>query len=396
LAFSNICTREWIAGCHYLKNLFLALKMQEAPPEIVLLNSGNVSDDSQMLLPFVTDVLLYPPQRAFGERVRFSLQTRIGANLGAESPMSALLRGAHVDAVFTTKSHGKLPSTSSLVWIPDFQHLHLPHMFTPKEQEDRNTQYIKWAQEADTVILSSHNALEDFQAFDPVHAHKGRVLQFVAQIDAAVYAIDPSFVCREYHLPEKFFYVPNQFWQHKNHEVVINALALLRETHPHITVVCTGNPHDYRQPRYFSDLLVKIARVGVQKQFLMLGMIPHPHIFSLMRQSLAILQPSLFEGWNTSIEETKSIGKMMIVSDIPVHREQNPPKSRYFDPKNPQALADVLIDISESRQAGPDTALEAQARAQFNQRAKAFGAQFMAIVQEALTATHQSAAIISP
>src|SRR5690349_21491962 len=92
IAFTNICTREWLAGCHYLKNLFLALKMQENAPEIVLLNLGSTSDDDQMLMPFVSDVLNFPTERSFATRAHYSLQARTGVNLGADSPMAALLK----------------------------------------------------------------------------------------------------------------------------------------------------------------------------------------------------------------------------------------------------------------------------------------------------------------
>lgn len=384
IAFTNICTREWIAGCHYLKNLFMALKIQENAPDLFLINTGNMSDDYKILLPYISDVLTYPPERSLVERIPFSVQTRTNINLGADSPIARLLKKAQIDVLFVSKWMGSTSGVPLITWIPDFQHVHLPLMFTPEDRESRNEVFNRLAHEADSVILISYNALQDFKAFAPTQAHKGRVLQFVAQVDAQVYDADPSFVCTQYHLPEKFFYLPNQFWQHKNHQLVIEALSIVCQTHPDMTVVCTGNPYDYRQPRHFSDLLVKIARAGIQKNFMILGMIPHSHIFALMRQSVAVLQPSLFEGWNTSIEETKSIGKMMLLSDTPVHREQNPPDSRYFDPHNSKELASCLVETYETRSSGPDVVLEAQARAQFSQRATAFGAQFMSIVQEIL------------
>src|SRR5688572_22826451 len=104
IAFTNICTREWIAGCQYLKNLFIALKAQENAPDLILVNIGSVSDDYKSLLPFVSDVLTYPPKRSLQERVRFTLQTRTRVNLGAETPMSSLLSHANIDVLFAMKS----------------------------------------------------------------------------------------------------------------------------------------------------------------------------------------------------------------------------------------------------------------------------------------------------
>ena len=133
-------------------------------------------------------------------------------------------------------------------------------------------------------------------------AHKARILRFVAQLPADVYANDPGWICAHYHLPERFVYLPDQFWRHKNHAVVLEALSLLRATDPDITVVCTGNTNDHRAPLHFAELLTKIARLGLRNNFILLGWVPHGDIFHLMRQSLAVLQPSLFEGWSTTVE----------------------------------------------------------------------------------------------
>ncbi len=139
-----------------------------------------------------------------------------------------------------------------------------------------------------------------------------------------VYDDDPAWICDEYYLPERFVYLPNQFWVHKGHRLVIEALAQLRASQPDVRVVCTGNTADHRDPMYFGELLAEVSRRGVRDNFVVLGWVPQAHIFHLMRQAVAVLQPSRFEGWSTTVEETKSVGKSMILSDIPVHREQAP------------------------------------------------------------------------
>jgi len=161
---------------------------------------------------------------------------------------------------------------------------------------------------------------------------------------------------------------------------VIDALALTKAAHSDITVVCSGNTNDYRNPHYFNDLLFKVAKSGIHQQFIVLGAIPHSHIFALMRQSVGVIQPSKFEGWSTTVEETKSLGKGIILSDISVHREQNPPQAVYFAPDDPHALARAMIEIWQDACPGPDATLEQHARATFQQRQQAFAAAFMEIV----------------
>ena len=67
-----------------------------------------------------------------------------------------------------------------------------------------------------------------------------------------------------------------------------------------------------------------------------------------MRASIAVINPSLIEGWSTTVEEAKSLGVPLILSDIPVHREQNQ-EVMFFDPRSARSLAEtMLLAISSS------------------------------------------------
>ncbi|NEQ25188.1 MAG: glycosyltransferase family 4 protein, partial [Microcoleus sp. SIO2G3] len=102
--------------------------------------------------------------------------------------------------------------------------------------------------------------------------------------------------------------------------------------------------------------------------------------------SLAVLQPSFFEGWSTTVEEAKSLGKRMILSAFSVHREQNPPQSVFFNPHEPQSLADALVRAFEENKPGPDYELEQLTRQQLSTRTKEFGRVFIEVVKEVISA----------
>ena len=110
----------------------------------------------------------------------------------------------------------------------------------------------------------------------------------------------------------------------------------------------------------------------MRDRFIVLGWVPHGHTFDLIRQSVAVLQPSLFEGWSTTVEETKSIGKAIVMSDIPIHREQSPAGAIYFDPNDAASLAEGLIQVFDTCSPGPDLALEALARQALPERTRAY------------------------
>lgn len=67
-----------------------------------------------------------------------------------------------------------------------------------------------------------------------------------------------------------------------------------------------------------------------------------------MNECISIVQPSLFEGWNTGVEEAKAINKYLILSDIPVHREQVTQNATFFNPYDETELSEKLLNAYKS------------------------------------------------
>ena len=380
-----------MGGQVYLKNLIYALCQldEEHKPKLSLILES-VFPPSLKTLP-VDQVLQIPaalhssPPNLRGRIFRY-IRRKLRLRHSQKNAIGLYLQTQGVDCVFAKNDFGPHFSIPLLAWIADFQHLHMSEMFSPQELQDRDASFAQAARYGTRIILSSQHALRDFQQFAPYAASKGRVLSFVAQVPAEVYETNPRWVCDQYHLPERFFYLPNQFWKHKNHAVVIDALSFLNNTHPDIVVVCTGPTNDHRDPQHFGQILATVAEKNLRNNFLLLGLVPHAHTFSLMRQSLAIVQPSLFEGWSTTVEETKSLGKRIILSDIEVHREQNPADAIYFNPHSAEELSTALIQAHETAVSGPDILLEEAARVDLKVRTAVFGKNFVDIFREVVSA----------
>jgi hypothetical protein len=98
-----------------------------------------------------------------------------------------------------------------------------------------------------------------------------------------------------------------------------------------------------------------------------------------MRAAAAIVQPSLFEGWSALLEETRSLGKLVFASDIPMHREQFTDRVHLFNPTSAEALADLLTRHWPELTAGPNPELETAAEALYRDRIREFARQFIAL-----------------
>ena len=256
-------------------------------------------------------------------------------------------------------------------WIPDFQHRHLPELFSAEEIRRRDESIAQLVEEAPKVVLSSESAAKDFLRFFPAHAAKAAVWRF---------AVPPPMLEDEpCAAPPRFLLVCNQFWTHKNHLVIFRALGLLRERGIRPVVLCTGQLDDYRDRDYAEK--IRAALEGLGDQVTLLGLLPRTQQLALMRRALAIIQPSLFEGWSTVVEDCRALGRPILLSDLPVHREQNPPEARYFPPESAEALAELLRETWENFSPGPDEAAEEIALAQAQTRLALVGRRFLEIAR---------------
>jgi glycosyltransferase involved in cell wall biosynthesis len=228
----------------------------------------------------------------------------------------------------------------------------------------------------------SESVKNDFEKFAPEYAHKARVLKTVTPIPETVYEADFNKILKLYNLPEKFVYLPNQFWKHKNHKLVFNALKILKDRGIQVSLVCTGFPGDYRHAGYFAGLFQKLSEWGIRNQVIYLGMIPYEHVLLLMRQCVCVLNPSLFEGFGLSVDEARSIGKQTLLSDIPAHREQNPPKAVFFNPYDAEGLAGKINEVWNATKPGPDIELEFESHKSLSDRIRKSADSFLSIVKE--------------
>lgn len=298
---------------------------------------------------------------------------------------SYFLKDIPLDIV--SHSNHCIENKPTIGWIPDFQHVHLPQMFSEEEMQMRGSIFKNCARKSKIVILSSNDALKDFKNFAPEYAHKARVLQFVAIFEDDIYEKTDNIkdeIVKKFAPGEKYFYLPNQFWKHKNHKVVFEAIAILKKQGISINVVLSGNIKDYRHPEYFDELMAYVKKEDIEENLKFLGLIDILEVHYFMRNCVSIINPSFFEGWSSTVEEAKSLGKNIILSNINVHVEQNPQEALYFDPHNANELAGILKNKWESSHGGPDYKLEKEAQRKLEERIENFGKCYQKIVVEAL------------
>lgn len=379
----------WTGGRSFLEYVLRALHLVRDADQYAVV--GLIEGDQGQFAPQETffDEKHYVSGNARRLRTRAAeilMRYSTTRHLAPDSLLSRQMQEIQADVAFVKQSPRANFRVPTICWLPDFQYLHLPSMFSRDEIAGLERVYGDSARYSSRIFLTSESVKRDFVRHLPEFAGKASVLRPVACIDESLISADPGMIRRYYRLPEKFFYLPNQFWRHKNHVFVLEALLRATRIEPHITIVASGLLHDYRNPDYPSEFLAQIASSSLRENIVVLGLIPRTHVYDLMRCSLAVLQPSLFEGWSSTAEEAISLGKNMLISNLDVHLEKNAANARYFDPNEPQELADLLVETYRELKPGTNFELETSARANMLIRARKFGSDFLALCHQVASA----------
>ena len=232
----------------------------------------------------------------------------------------------------------------TISWIPDFQHIHYRNFFTSKEYLRRQKLFSKFVENSKSLIVSSKDS---YKTLVKMYKKKKNfyILKFVPFIkfkDIKKFDI----IKKKYSLDKNYIYIPNQFWKHKNHSILVKAAKILKKRNIKFNFVISGNStagNTYDNYKFFVN---KINEHKLKDYFNLLGFIPYSDVLNLIYHCKILINPSLFEGWSTTVEEAKLLNKKMILSNIKVHKEQAHGKALFFNPHKPRDLAYKILKYS--------------------------------------------------
>jgi len=381
VAFTLIGGKEWTGGYNYLLNLLSVLGKYQKDRLVPVLFVGDAcsAEDFAAFADMAGVELVKTPLLNAPRRGRSLIQAML---LGRDLSVQRLFREHRIDVVFeSAQFFGWRLGIPAIAWIPDFQHKVLPHLFTHSAWWKREIGFRAQVAGGRTIMLSSDDARHACERYYPSTRGRTRTVHFAVPPGPDTSYAEARAVADSYGLPEQFFYMPNQFWRHKNHDLVLDALIILRQRGRQVVVAASGKQADPRAPNHFPAFRARLDQAGMADSFRLLGMIPYPHLVLLMRASTALLNPSLFEGWSTTVEEARSMGTPMLLSDLDVHREQMGNDARYFERHSIQSLADTLeafVPLDEAQRVQRADA----ARAASIQRVERFARDFVELADQ--------------
>jgi glycosyltransferase involved in cell wall biosynthesis len=305
--------------------------------------------------------------------------------IGCDRAAAHSFREHRIDVAFEyTQFLGWQFPFPSVAWLTDFQHRHLKELFSFRAYWKRDLGFRAQIFSGRYIMLSSEDSLRDCEMFFPQSIGRTAAVRFAVRPPDISDYDGARAIANGYDLPEQFFYLPNQFWKHKNHRTVIEALHILKRQGYDLVVAASGKPEDYRHSHHYEALQSLVDSWGLADKFRFIGMVPRQHVFALMRTCTALVNPSLSEGWSTTVEEAKLLGVPMLLSNLRVHREQAGDLARFFDPHAAEQLASLMAQHRNVPTASRHD-MEKLAIAASNNRVKQFASEFSETVERAAT-----------
>lgn len=214
--------------------------------------------------------------------------------------------------------------------IHDLQFRTYPGFFSPQDRAEREAHALGAARKSVRLVASSSFV-------------RGEILQHLEVAPDQVKVI-PHGTHRRFPMPDpahipfglqprSYFLYPANYWPHKNHKMLLVALARFRRAQ----VVLTGAPGTGA-----GEIASAIAAMGLQDHVLQAGFLPDDQFAALLGFAQALLFPSLYEGFGMPILEAMQLGVPVLCSNTTSLPEVAGDAALFFDPRKPDDITAVL------------------------------------------------------
>jgi glycosyltransferase involved in cell wall biosynthesis len=333
---------RWMGGVVYIINLIKTFDFldDENKPEITLFYRPDLEKYvAEISYPYLVSVeWKFPP--VYTGYIKSWL-------LGKNVFVDGILAKYNLDALypvhdFPVKTRTK---TRLVSWYADLQHKHYPEFFSLRKILERNARFRFMLNNSRYLVVSSQSVANDVRKFFRTGKDLKLIIFHFVSVTDVFNQLDIIELRQKYNLPEKYYIISNQFHKHKNHKVILKALVRLKEKKQDIHFAMTGRFPDASHSPYMQELHSIIDEYHLAPHLSFLGIIPRNEQLFLMKHSQAVLQPSLFEGWSTVIEDAISLQVPVIASSLPVNIEQLGASGYYFEAQDDNKLAGILSNF---------------------------------------------------
>ena len=229
----------------------------------------------------------------------------------------------------------------------DLGHLDLiefPEVSHNRQFELREQIYCKSLRKAFKVIVDldyGKNRVVEKYNVDP---NRIEVFKFIPNLKLE-YEDNFIDIKKKYNLRNNYIFYPAQFWAHKNHIYILNALKILRyERKIEVDAIFSGS--DKGNLNY---ILNKAKELKIEDLVYFIGFADEKEIPFLYRQSIALVMPTYLGPTNIPPLEAFAYETTLCYSDTPFFREQVGDAAFFMNLKDPNSLVNHITSIKADK-----------------------------------------------
>lgn len=242
--------------------------------------------------------------------------------------------------------------------IHDLQHRlqegRFPELMVNNQFQQREYIYRNAVKTAQVLLVDSEIGKEDvLEAYGQDGARPEQIAILPFHVPPPMHNEMPAHVKKrikaELGLPEKFVFYPAQYWQHKNHVRIIEALQLLHHQSGLKLPVffCGSYAHPLRQEVY-RQIEERTKTFGLEECVHHLGYVSDDVLRVLYHFATALVMPTYFGPTNIPVVEAWHAGCPVITSNIRGIREHIGDAGLLAHPDSAEELAAALQQILEN------------------------------------------------
>jgi glycosyltransferase involved in cell wall biosynthesis len=267
---------------------------------------------------------------------------RIGTRFAVRSSDGTVERAA-VDLVHFPIQDAFVTDVPSIYQPHDLLHVHHPEFFSAWEWERRERIYRTHCERAQMVLAMTSWGKRDLIAHYGLPDEKVRVVPWGSVLweYPRPSPADLKRLRDTLSLPDRFLLYPAQTWPHKNHETLLEALAVIRQREGlAVPVVCPG-----KRNRHFERIEPRMRELGLAETTLFPGFVTPRELRGLYELATALVFPSRFEGWGLPVCEAFSARLPVASSSATSLPDLVGDAGLLFDPDDPEEIAQSVLRL---------------------------------------------------
>ena len=295
-------------------------------------------------------VMMMPAGRVAAARKRTihrlrDAQDRLGAPRFAPSTWFERSLTEHgVDLVWFATNYAEDCDQPFIFTVFDVEHARqpwFPEVSANGQWELRHQYFSRYIPKATRVIVPNDAGREQVERYWRIEPDRFLLLGHPTPefaLEAGGQPPPPRDVVDRHGIGERYLFYPAQFWAHKNHATLFEALGQLDDFE--LVLVGSDKGQLERQRTLAREL-------GVADRVHFLGFVPTEELIALYRHAHALTYVSLFGPENLPPLEAMALGCPVVAADVPGAREQLGDAALRVPPLDPAAVAEAVRRVGD-------------------------------------------------